>query len=1105
MATLTNTKIKDTYDGLLKTADNDVIGASEKNITDGLGNATVLSIGTDSASFSNNVSITGSLTASNAVTAGTVSVGDAIVHTGDTDTKIEFLSNQIKTTLGGTLEINSTITGTIFYKDIEVNGLTIGKGNGSQSANTAIGINSLSSTTGNQNTAIGYNTLPNNTTGQQNIAIGVDAMQENISGLRNVAIGYGSLKSNTNAIDNVAVGYLSLFSNTTGGQNAAFGALSLYNNTTGGSNTALGYNALSANIIGSSNVAVGRSALISNTGSFNTAVGTYSLNNNTTGSDNVAIGYRSLYNTTTGELNVAIGNYALDFNTTGLYNTALGHRALYSNETGGSNVAVGYHALRENTASNNTSVGHASLTVNTTGAFNSAFGRSALNTNTTGSYNVAIGYNSLLSNTDGDLNVAVGYAAGDNKTSGDRNIYIGNQAEGGSATTSNEMVIGSLATGNGSDTATYGNANITSHHFTAGQVNVAGNLAVDTNTLYVDAANNRVGVGITPSEKFHVAGSGRFEGNSLDVGYGSSASELFLQVGQGRTGNGYAYLDLIGDETYSDFGLRIFRNNTGANASSSIYHRGTGDFSLQATDVAPILFKTQSAERMRITSAGNVGIGTTSPTSGVSSNQTVLEIAHDNIPALALNDTGGSKFTIYSSGGNLSFYDVTNSAERMRIDSGGTVKISGTTNEFSLDIQKSSQPKLRLFQNDGSLNPRMTISCDNTGTLFDHTFSSSANAVRFAFSGSEKMRIDSSGNVGIGGVPTGKFEVFGSGGDWRIEPAGVRMTFDNATGGYIRTEQAVPLIFETNGSNERMRIDSDGNVGIGGSPITKLTLEGARNTNTLTFRSTDNDSGWSSGDEFGAIEFYSNDASGGGAGVKSAISCFTTSSSGANSELSFSTSSTGSNNVERMRIDGVGNVGIGIAPSYRMHLHNTSTDFDATTDLAFGVTSNDSNTNARAVIKALKGGTNGGQLTISTLSGNVLSERVRFLSGGGITFNGDTSSANALDDYEEGTWTPTVGGTWTTNPTGLSGKYTKIGNVVYIQLLFTGGVKSTSVSGYFTGLPYATNNTGTASVVNAGVQNKGLALFANTDRVWLTDTDFGVSNTQLTGFYYTNA
>ena len=35
-------------------------------------------------------------------------------------------------------------------------------------------------------------------------------------------------------------------------------------------------------------------------------------------------------------------------------------------------------------------------------------------------------------------------------------------------------------------------------------------------------------------------------------------------------------------------------------------------------------------------------------------------------------------------------------------------------------------------------------------------------------------------------------------------------------------------------------------------------------------------------------------------------------------------------------------------------------------------------------------------------------ERIRVLSGGGLTFNGDTATTNALDDYEEGTWVPEV-------------------------------------------------------------------------------------------------
>jgi hypothetical protein len=105
-------------------------------------------------------------------------------------------------------------------------------------------------------------------------------------------------------------------------------------------------------------------------------------------------------------------------------------------------------------------------------------------------------------------------------------------------------------------------------------------------------------------------------------------------------------------------------------------------------------------------------------------------------------------------------------------------------------------------------------------------------------------------------------------------------------------------------------VDStDNRVGIGTlNPVSKLTLEGARNTNTITLRTTDNDSGWTVGDEFGAIEFYSNDTSGGSAGVMSAISCFTGTTSGSTSELSFSTSEFGSRNVERMRINSGGDV-----------------------------------------------------------------------------------------------------------------------------------------------------------------------------------------------------
>jgi len=67
-------------------------------------------------------------------------------------------------------------------------------------------------------------------------------------------------------------------------------------------------------------------------------------------------------------------------------------------------------------------------------------------------------------------------------------------------------------------------------------------------------------------------------------------------------------------------------------------------------------------------------------------------------------------------------------------------------------------------------------------------------------------------------------------------------------------------------------------------------------------------------------------------------------------------------------------------------------------------------------------------------------------------FIGGTGSANELDSYEEGTWTPTASGFTISN--NYSGNYTKIGNVVYIQMYIVAsggsGVSAVSIGG----LPY---------------------------------------------------
>jgi len=94
----------------------------------------------------------------------------------------------------------------------------------------------------------------------------------------------------------------------------------------------------------------------------------------------------------------------------------------------------------------------------------------------------------------------------------------------------------------------------------------------------------------------------------------------------------------------------------------------------------------------------------------------------------------------------------------------------------------------------------------------------------------------------------------------------------------------------------------------------------------------------------------------------------------------------------------------------------------------------------------------------------------------GITFPATqvaSADANTLDDYEEGTWTPSVGGTATYSI--QLGRYTKIGNIVHVEFMLTsnGGA---GASNAITGLPFSAGTTmrWAVSIANVhGVQFNG--------------------------------
>ena len=88
-----------------------------------------------------------------------------------------------------------------------VNGITVGKGGGNDSTNTAIGYLALpSNTTGSFNTASGAGSLFSNTTGDGNTATGLEALASNTTGSSNTAFGFGALSLNVQGSDNTAIG-----------------------------------------------------------------------------------------------------------------------------------------------------------------------------------------------------------------------------------------------------------------------------------------------------------------------------------------------------------------------------------------------------------------------------------------------------------------------------------------------------------------------------------------------------------------------------------------------------------------------------------------------------------------------------------------------------------------------------------------------------------------------------------------------------------------------------------------------------------------------------------------------------------------------------------
>lgn len=292
-----------------------------------------------------------------------------------------------------------------------------------------------------------------------------------------------------------------------------------------------------------------------------------------------------------------------------------------------------------------------------------------------------------------------------------------------------------------------------------------------------------VGIGTTvPSQKLDVLGNANISGiittstinsigaksqmSGVDIGNPTGDNNIQIGSGNGAFGSRYAYLDIVGDDTYTDYGLRLIRGNTGLNANSQLVHRGTGDLQIYTNEAAPILFITETTEKMRVLANGNIGIGTLTPNSK-------LDVRNGKIIAGTTNATGGSVVleSNYDQAGNYGSLSVLGT----NCSTGGWVLGYGIT------------PKPGIFNSYLSATSggvgRSAITVESELKFL--TASPQSLAIGSDIAMVERMKITNEGNVGIGTTtPTAKLEIASSTGSG-LKLSGLSQT--NVQQGVTRT------------------------------------------------------------------------------------------------------------------------------------------------------------------------------------------------------------------------------------------------------------------------------------------------------------------------------
>ena len=388
-------------------------------------------------------------------------------------------------------------------------------------------------------------------------------------------------------------------------------------------------------------------------------------------------------------------------------------------------------------------------------------------------------------------------------------------------------LTGNLTIGAASDPSVIINDTDSTNPLTIQQSGANGSiLLASAGTLTIGVTNgsgsDKIALQTKSTTRLHIEDSG-------EVGLGTTSPAGNLHVVGATSNAGRIYLSDADEGTGATDSLLITKSGT----TSFIYDRdASSQLRLGAADDNDILTIDGSNAR--------VGIGTTSPThslhvnSGATNIVAVLE-STDAEATLRIKDNTG---TAALKCRNDFRFNVSEATELMRLTTAGHLLLGATSTNFGAFSNSTSpqllvagtMPQVALHETDTDKDGYIGIT---NSTMFIQT--ADAIPIRFGTSDAERMRIDSSGNVGIGtNSPSDKLEISGSG-STRLKITNTDTNWaalDIEAGGnqanYVffrddSAERARITVFDSdaiaigNGSStsERMRIDGSGRFAIG--------------------------------------------------------------------------------------------------------------------------------------------------------------------------------------------------------------------------------------------------------------------------------------------------